>query len=109
LSREGSGARPEIAPSLVRTSAFKRPVETAEWLLQREGPVPESLLKMVLEEGSWSGRDFPLPPRSATLYERLLEKAPPGMADRLAGNCAKLKARFDPEDARRWAEEHVPE
>lgn len=64
---------------------------------------------MVLEKGSWSGRDFPLPPRSATLYERLLEKAPPGMADRLAGTCAKLKARIDPEDARRWAEEHVPE
>ncbi len=108
LNQPGMPARPDLQEQIVHEAIQSRPAETVDWILKQTGPMSPGLMERALN-GLRSAGDERSPRETTEAMERLLEVASPDMADGYAEEFAYRKAAYDPEAARRWAEEHVPE
>ncbi len=106
LDQPGMPSRPDIQGDIVWETIQTRPVETVDWMLKQAQPISPKLMERALN----GFRAVVGSSRETTeAMERLLEIAPPDMVDEYAEDIVSRKASYDPEGARLWAEEHVPE
>lgn len=108
LSRPGMPARPDIQGGIVWENIQTQPRETVDWILKQEQPLNPLLMERALN-GLRSAQPLESSKEKMEAMGRLLERAPAHKVDEYAEEFTYLKAAFDPEGARQWAEDHVPE
>ena len=108
LSQPGMPSRPDLQGRIVWESIKTQPSETVEWILKQAMPTSPKLLERALN-GFRSAEVVGSSQETTEALVRLLEIAPGDLVDQYAEEFVYRKAAYDPEGARLWAEDHVPE
>ena len=108
LSQPGMPSRPDLQGRIVWETIKTQPRETVEWILKQARPTSPKLIERALN-GIRSPDLVGCSKEGTEAMERLLEIAPRDMVDSYAETFADRKALYDPEGARLWAQDHVPE